>query len=108
MCRYRDTDGETAISWFLHGTTCPTGNYSILNDESGNPQPERSSCLLAVAFVLMTCFSYTLLGLLFPLMYWVCIKKLGAHDRLVLFRLGKMVGVKGPGKVRKWANRFAV
>ena len=26
-------------------------------------------------------------------------KKLGEFDRLVVFRLGKMIGVKGPGRV---------
>ena len=31
--------------------------------------------------------------------YFIFVKKLGEFDRLVVFRLGKMIGVKGPGRV---------
>ena len=29
--------------------------------------------------------------------YFIFVKKLGEFDRVVVFRLGKMIGVKGPG-----------
>lgn len=46
-----------------------------------------------------TFFSYLLFVLTLPITYWIFVKKLGEFDRLVVFRLGKMQGVKGPGRV---------
>ena len=39
--------------------------------------------------------------------YFLFVKKLGEFDRLVVFRLGKMIGVKGPGRVLvfPWIDR---
>ncbi|XP_040575352.1 stomatin-like protein 1 [Lepeophtheirus salmonis] len=34
-----------------------------------------------------------------PVSYWILVKKMGENDRIVIFRLGKMLGVKGPGRV---------
>ena len=35
----------------------------------------------------------------FVFRYFIFVKNLGEFDRLVVFRLGKMIGVKGPGRV---------
>ena len=37
--------------------------------------------------------------LFFTHRYFIFVKKLGEFDRVVVFRLGKMIGVKGPGRV---------
>ena len=39
-----------------------------------------------------TFFSYLIFLLTLPLTYWFFVKKLGEFDRLVVFRLGKMIG----------------
>ena len=47
----------------------------------------------------ITAASYLLLGLTLPVSYWWCVVTLSEHDRMVIFRLGKMIGAHGPGKV---------
>jgi len=65
---------------------------------------------LALRFLsfLLTSFSYLLFLIGFPITYWFCVLKLGESDRLVVFRLGKMSGVKGPGRVLvfPWLDTF--
>ena len=48
---------------------------------------------------LITALSYLLLLLTLPISYWWCVVTLAEHDRMVIFRLGKMQGARGPGKV---------
>ena len=64
--------------------------------------------MLRLFSLMLTGFSYLVFGLGLPVMYWVCVLKLGQHDRLVVFRLGKMIGVKGPGRVVifPWMDRW--
>ena len=55
-------------------------------------------------------FILQLLGSKSIYQYFSCflfVKKLGEFDRLVVFRLGKMIGVKGPGRVLvfPWIDR---
>ena len=57
-----------------------------------------SSILVATSYAL-TFLSYFFFAITLPLTYWFFVKKLGEFDRLVVFRLGKMIGVKGPGRV---------
>ena len=47
----------------------------------------------------ITAASYLILGLTLPVSYWWCVVTLSEHDRMVIFRLGKMIGAHGPGKV---------
>jgi len=65
---------------------------------------------LALQFLsfLLTSFSYLFFLLGFPILYWFCVLKLGESDRLVVFRLGKMSGVKGPGRVLifPWLDQY--
>ena len=59
---------------------------------------DQTPVVTLVIMWLMTSFSYIFLCLTFPLSYWWCVVRLTEHDRLIIFRLGKMKGVAGPGK----------
>ncbi len=50
---------------------------------------------LVVTSWMLTFFSYLFFVLTIPISYWMLVKKMGEFDRLVVFRLGKMIGVKG-------------
>lgn len=60
---------------------------------------EPTPLALMVIHWTLSGLSYLLFLLLLPLTYWVCVVRLGDSDRMVIFRLGKMQGVKGPGRV---------
>ena len=60
---------------------------------------DQTPVVTLVIMWLMTSFSYIFLCLTFPLSYWWCVVRLTENDRLVIFRLGKMKGVAGPGTV---------
>jgi len=62
------------------------------------PSDQTPLILLMMSWML-TGLSYLLFLVGFPITYWFCVVKLGESDRLVVFRLGKMLGVKGPGRV---------
>ena len=47
----------------------------------------------------ITGLSYLFMLLTLPISWWWCVVTLSDHDRIVLFRLGKMKGVRGPGRV---------
>jgi len=51
--------------------------------------------------------SYFFFIITLPITYWLFVKKLGEFDRLVVYRLGRMIGVKGPGRVLvfPWMDR---
>jgi len=75
----------------------PRGHLAIdVREEVEAAKP--SSVLIATSYVL-TFMSYFFFAITLPLTYWFFVKKLGEFDRLVVFRLGKMIGVKGPGRV---------
>lgn len=69
---------------------------------------EKQGCLLGLVCLMITGISYIIFISGFPIMYWFCVLKLGQADRLVVFRLGKMIGVKGPGRVLifPWMDRY--
>ena len=56
---------------------------------------------------LLTFLSYLVFAITLPLTYWFFVKKLGEFDRIIVFRLGKMIGVKGPGRhvIFPWMDR---
>ena len=60
---------------------------------------DQTPVITLIIMWLITGFSYIFLCLTFPLSYWWCVVRLTEHDRLIIFRLGKMKGVAGPGKV---------
>jgi len=61
---------------------------------------------VATSYIL-TFLSYFFFAITLPITYWFFVKKLGEFDRIVVFRLGKMIGVKGPGRtiVFPWMDR---
>ena len=69
---------------------------------TSKPQP----ALVLVSWFL-TIMSYLFFVLTLPVSYWFLVKKLGEFDRIVVFRLGKMLGVKGPGRflIFPWMDR---
>ena len=66
-----------------------------MSNETGDSIPLGTRILMW----LITAASYLLLGLTLPVSYWWCVVTLSEHDRMVIFRLGKMIGAHGPGKV---------
>lgn len=52
-------------------------------------------CLAATA----TWLSYFCICLTFPVTLWFCFKKVAQWERLIVFRLGRLRGVLGPGMV---------
>ena len=85
----------------------PQGHLGInvpKDDETNGAKP--SSVMLATSY-LLTFLSYFLFLISLPLTYWFFVKKLGEFDRIIVFRLGKMIGVKGPGRhiIFPWMDR---
>ena len=66
-----------------------------MSNETGDSIPLGTRILMWF----ITAASYLLLGLTLPVSYWWCVVTLSEHDRMVIFRLGKMIGAHGPGKV---------
>jgi hypothetical protein len=71
--------------------------HLALNMRSDNELP--TSMAMVITSYVLTFLSYLLFALTVPITYWFFVKKMGEFDRLVVFRLGKMVGVKGPGRI---------
>jgi len=68
---------------------------------------QKQGCLLSLLSHFLTAISYAIFILFFPITYWICVKKLREEERMVVFRLGKMIGAKGPGRVLvfPWLDR---
>jgi erythrocyte band 7 integral membrane protein len=49
--------------------------------------------------VLAMVFSYLFIFFTLPISVWFCFKNLAQWERIVIYRLGKLIGVKGPGNV---------
>jgi erythrocyte band 7 integral membrane protein len=49
--------------------------------------------------VLAMAFSYLFIFFTLPISVWFCFKNLSQWERIVIYRLGKLIGVKGPGNV---------
>ena len=67
----------------------------------------QQSVFLVITSWVLTFLSYAFLVLTAPVSYWILVKKMGEFDRMVVFRLGKMIGVKGPGRyvIFPWMDR---
>ena len=80
-----------------------------IDTESNGGCIMESKPSLAVSFTtyFISFLSYFFFILTFPITYWIFVKKLGEFDRLVVYRLGRMTGVKGPGRVLvfPWMDR---
>ncbi|XP_062599513.1 stomatin-like, partial [Saccostrea cucullata] len=52
-----------------------------------------------VCHLFLTACCILLLILTFPVSGWFCFRKLGQYERIAIFRLGRLVEIKGPGIV---------
>jgi len=77
----------------------PRGHLALDVREDLETDGAKPSNILVATSYLLTILSYFVFAITLPLTYWFFVKKLGEFDRLVVFRLGKMIGVKGPGRV---------
>ena len=86
----------------------PRGHLGI--DGSGNDETDgaKPSSVMVATSYLLTILSYLVFVITLPLTYWFFVKKLGEFDRIIVFRLGKMIGVKGPGRhiIFPWMDQF--
>ncbi|KAK4309474.1 hypothetical protein Pmani_018904 [Petrolisthes manimaculis] len=55
--------------------------------------------LMKCLATLVTWISYGFIGLTFPITLWFCFKRIAQWERLIVFRLGRLRGVLGPGMV---------
>lgn len=63
------------------------------------PNRKRKTALrLSVSYVFIG-LSVLLLIMLFPILCWICVKRIARTERLVVIRLGKRLRTKGPGFV---------
>ncbi|KAK8405788.1 hypothetical protein O3P69_001937 [Scylla paramamosain] len=77
-------------------------SVSLNLGEKGNERKKKKfanlsvmGCLAATA----TWLSYFCICLTFPVTLWFCFKKVAQWERLIVFRLGRLRGVLGPGMV---------
>ena len=96
--KYRGLNGQSN-----HNSLLPTDSFG---HEVEHADPGTNFLLIATSWFL-TAVSYILLAMTFPFSYFFLVQKMGEFDRLVVFRLGKMIGVKGPGRfiVFPWMDR---
>jgi hypothetical protein len=97
--KYRSMNGKASH------LPVPTGRDAVGHDvEHVDP---GTNFLLVVTSWFLTIMSYIFFGLTFPISYWFLVQNMGEFDRLVVFRLGKMIGVKGPGRfiIFPWMDR---
>ena len=68
----------------------------------------KPSAVLIITTYVLTFLSYFFFAITMPITYWIFVKKMGEFDRVVVYRLGKMIGVKGPGRVLifPWMDRM--
>lgn len=76
-----------------------SGHLSINVREDAKLAEINASAALKFATHFITFMSYFFFLLTLPISYWFFVKKMGEFERLVVFRLGKLIGVKGPGRV---------
>ena len=68
------------------------------------------SFVLRLLSHILTALSYSAFIIFLPITYWICVKRVGTNQKMIVFRLGKMIGAKGPGNVLvfPWLDRFQV
>ena len=95
---------------YNHFDQGPRGQTNIEVGEDGNhgcALESKPSFAVSFTTYFISFLSYFFFILTFPVTYWLFVKKLGEFDRLVVYRLGRMTGVKGPGRVLvfPWMDR---
>ena len=76
----------------------PRGHLGIDGHENVETDGAKPSSVMVATSYLLTILSYFIFVITLPLTYCFFVKKLGEFDRIIVFRLGKMIGVKGPGR----------
>jgi hypothetical protein len=76
-----------------------SGHLAVDIDNRDINKNTATSRSMVITSLVITFLSYLFFLVTIPITYWFFVKKLGEFDRLVVFRLGKLVGVKGPGRV---------
>ena len=76
----------------------PRGHLGIDGHENVETDGAKPSSVMVATSYLLTILSYFVFVITLPLTYCFFVKKLGEFDRIIVFRLGKMIGVKGPGR----------
>ncbi|XP_071515812.1 stomatin-like protein 1 isoform X3 [Panulirus ornatus] len=89
-------------SAFDYGYGHRTHSVSLSLGEKDNERKKKKfanwsimSCLATI----VTWLSYSFIALTFPITLWFCFKKIAQWERLIVFRLGRLRGVLGPGMV---------
>jgi len=69
--------------------------------------PVKPGFVLRVVSHVLTLASYAVFVVLFPLTYWFCVRRVLETERIIIFRLGALIGSRGPGLVLifPWIDR---
>ena len=95
---------------FTYADPKKSDKYSSFVDMEDEPEYEQApqSCVLRFLTHFLTALSYISFILTLPISYFFCVKTLRQDERMVVFRLGKMIGAKGPGRILifPWLDRW--
>lgn len=67
--------------------------------ETPNQSAKDTDLLSRLVSTTFLCLSYAAIFFTLPISVWFCFKTLPQWERLVIYRLGKLEGVKGPGNI---------
>ena len=81
---------------FTYADLKKSDGYSSFVDIEDSREEEyeqaKQSCLLRFLTHFLTALSYFFFAITFPISIFFCVKTLRTEERLVVFRLGKMIG----------------
>jgi len=107
--------GDNGVSYnspFTYDKKSKDYSYFVdMDDARETYEPEKvfhQSLLLRLLSHVLTILSYSAFIIALPITYWICIKRVGTSQKMIVFRLGKMIGAKGPGTVLvfPWLDRY--
>jgi len=107
--------GDNGVSYnspFTYDKKSKDYSYFVdMEDARETYEPEKvfhQSLLLRLLSHVLTILSYSAFIIGLPITYWICIKRVGTSQKMIVFRLGKMIGAKGPGTVLvfPWLDRY--
>lgn len=94
---------------FTYADAKKSDAYSTFVDLEDGVEYEEApqGCILRFLTHFLTVLSYISFAITFPISYFFCVKTLREDERMVVFRLGKMIGAKGPGRILifPWLDR---
>ena len=83
---------------FTYSDMKKSDGYSNFYDTEEHKEEEyvqKQGILLQLLSHFLTAISYVIFFLFLPVTYWICVKKVRDEEKMVIFRLGKMIGAKG-------------